>query len=664
MNIDIDKISLEFENLNTSFDFIKLAIASPERIKYWAERLLPDNSKLGEITSVTSFNFRTQKPKPFGIFCEKIFGPIKNWQCECGQYEGSLINTVCKKCLVEFTETRVRRYRMGFIELHYPCVHIWYFKNNPNYLHFFIKLIYPGITLLQLEKIIYLNYNTKKKQHINIKVKNEFKEVYKLSSKLSHGNEIIKKVLDFINLPLELLKIRNKFENKSFIDLNKQTIGNKMELNFIRILESFILAKIEPSWMLLTALPVLPPSLRPFMESTSDQILSSDLNELYNHIIQFNRFLIEYTKSNFIDDIVLFNAKKRLQKSIDTLIDNNNTGKNENNLSINNKNLKSLSSFLEGKYGRFRQNLLGKRVDFSARSVIIVNPLLKIDQCGLPYEIVSDFLKFPLLNYLFVDNNYINLDSFSSIIINDYIQQKEGFLWILLSFILKKYSIILNRAPTLHKLGLQSFDPFLTLDQAIHLHPLLCNAFNADFDGDQMGVYLPLYETSQIELKKLMKPSYNIFSSANGNLIIRPTQDIIIGCYYLTLMIKKKINTNLLIFNNCHDVIKSFILKKISIHTPLLVKTNSLFINIVNNNNKFYFININSNNILKIKIFKILYNTRNNKMYYFLTNIGIFTSIKLNNKTYKIIKFFLESTPGRIFFNLNYYNLIKNYVCK
>lgn len=659
IDLKIKKILNNSENLNTSFDFIKLNITSPQRIRFWSEKKLINGIKIGLITSTQTFDFKTFKPKIGGIFCEQIFGPIKNWICQCGKYNGSLTNVICENCLVEFTESRVRRYRMGFIELHYPIIHLWYLNIKPNYIYNFLRLIISHLTLENLNQLIYLNYNTSKIYNLNYSKLNELNLFLSKPYKNYHGNELIKSIYDNINLNFEIFKIRSNLTNLVFNQSIYLSNDKKFKIQMIRILESFILSKIEPSWMLFTILPVLPPSLRPLIKLQNSQILSSDINQLYINIILINQLLLDYLNLDFIDESIIINYQKKLQENVDYLIENKNK-KINNIFQTNNTNLKNLSTFLTGKYGYFRQNILGKRTDFSGRSVITVNPNLRLNQCGLPYEIIAEFLKFILINLL-IDNIHFDFN----IILNEYIKKKNIFIWSLFSILIKNYSILLNRAPTLHRLGIQSFEPLLIIDKSIHLHPVLCTSFNADFDGDQMGIYLPLSEASQFELKKIMKPCYNLLSPSNSTLIIKPTQDMVIGCYYLTLMIKQsKFFINYIFYNNEYMLITLF-LKKINLHTPILIMSLSNNFNIFYNNNKFQIKCINNNFFIdnkNINILKILKNNLFNNIYYFLTNIGIFIIKFIDKNNYFILYTFLETTPGRILFLLNINQIIKNYV--
>jgi DNA-directed RNA polymerase subunit beta' len=545
---------------------------------------------------------------------------------------------------------------MGYIELNYPIVHLWYTKEQPNYIYCFLKLIEPKLTRTILNKIIYCDYDINS-QNLSITKsylikKNELGILYNSDKHLYNGTEIVNKILSSININFEISKLRSYIKKKN---------GNKDLFNILRILESFLLSKISPDWMVLKVLPVLPPSLRPLLEFNG-KVLSSDLNQLYERIILCNKLLLNYTKSLYIDEIFLINYKNKLQQSVDILIDKKKS-KVTNNIKIHNTELKSLSEFLEGKYGRFRNNILGKRVDFSARSVITVDPLLKLNQCGLPYEVIHELLSLSLVSLILGKVNFIDIDNFAVKIIEEYIRKKDIYIWTLFNNLLKKYYILLNRAPTLHRLGIQSFEPFLVFDKSIHLHPLLCASFNADFDGDQMGIYLPLTELSQLELKKIMKPSYNILSPSSGNLVIKPTQDMVIGCYYLTLMNKKNKSNLSLIFKNEQDIILSLLLKRVNLHTPILLLSKVKNF-VINKKESFIYSNVISHhfNLFNTKILKILKSKKNKLTYYFLTNIGIFITEIISLNCYLTKEFFFEITPGRLLFNFNFKTLMKFYV--
>ena len=622
------------------------------------------------------------------MFCEKIFGPIKNWKCKCGKYNGFILDKICDECQVEIIEARVRRYRMGYIDLTCPVTHLWYLKGVPNYLLILLKCINPDIKISHLEQIVYFkegeriitsdnplyyyfypdkNNNELQKFFVNTENNTNYKNeninnsTYLRNSKLSkrRGAEIVKAALESINIEEEIKDARSLVNNNSLTNLNLIKIPEKTLIRRIRILESFISTKTNPSWMILTTLPVLPPNLRPLLELESGRLVAADVNEIYRLIITRNQRLFDFIYNYVAPDLITVHSRKLLQEGVDSLIDNARLPKDKT-FCLNNKALKSLTEILEGKQGRFRQSLLGKRVDYSGRSVIIVGPNLRLNQCGLPYEMAVELFQPFLINELL--KTKIKAPSHNTKLAHIIIKKNKPFVWNLLTNLTKKYSILLNRAPTLHRFGIQAFDPVLILGQAIHLHPLVCTGFNADFDGDQMAVHLPLYECSQLETKTIMRPSYNVLAPSNGDVILKPTQDMVIGCYYLTLMIAKN---NFIVkkwFSNENEALSAFYQKKLTLHTPILVRYALSKFKIKNENGKLQFFdtltNLTSNNkeIILYKIFQI---HKKVKKYYMLTNIGILIAHLINDNNYEITDLFLETTPGRLIFSFNFTNALK-----
>ena len=632
--LELEKTLLKLENLHASFDYLRVSIASPNRIKSWSERILPNGEIIGEILKPETINFRSHQPEINGLFCEKIFGPIKNWKCKCGKYNGFILDKICDECQVEIIEARVRRYRMGYIDLTCPVTHLWYLKGVPNYLLILLKCINPDIKISHLEQIVYFkegeriitpdnplyyyfypdkNNNELKKFFVNNTTTNELKEninnsTYLRNSKLNkrRGAEIIKAALESINIEEEIKDARSLVNNNSLTNLNLTKIPDKTLIRRIRILESFQSTKTNPSWMILTTLPVLPPNLRPLLELESGKLVAADVNEIYRLIITRNQRLFDFIYNYVAPDLITVHSRKLLQEGVDSLIDNARLPKDKT-FCLNNKALKSLTEILEGKQGRFRQSLLGKRVDYSGRSVIIVGPNLRLNQCGLPYEMAIELFQPFLINELL--KTKIKAPSHNTKLAHIIIKKNKPFVWNLLTKLTQKYSILLNRAPTLHRFGIQAFDPILILGQAIHLHPLVCTGFNADFDGDQMAVHLPLYECSQLEAKTMMRPSFNVLAPSNGDVILKPTQDMVIGCYYLTLMIAKN---NFLVkkwFSNESQALSAFYQKKITIHTPILVRYSVSKFRIRNENGKLKFFDSltsfasNTKEIILYKIF-------------------------------------------------------------
>ena len=664
--LEVEKILEKLANLHSSFDFLRITIASPERIKSWAERILPHGEIVGEVLRPETINFRTHQPETYGLFCEKIFGPLKNWKCKCGLYNGFVLDKVCENCHVEIVESRVRRYRMGYIDLTCPITHLWYVKGSPSYLTNILQVIEPGLKASELEEIIYfrkekndlfsifapeLESNKLENQNELIDFIGTRKKYLKPSSlRKRDGAELLKAVLENIDIKSQVKRLRFLLETSSLTEESSKLLIRK-----IRILESFLATKTKLSSMILTVLPVLPPTLRPLLELENGRLVAADVNEIYRLIITRNQRLLEF-RSLFVPDIITIQGRKLLQECVDSLIDNARLSK-ERKITLNDKPLKSLSEILEGKQGRFRQSLLGKRVDYSARSVIVVGPTLRLNQCGLPYQIGTELFQPFLINELL--KTKIKVPSYNTKLATIIIKKNKPFVWTLLTELFKKYSILLNRAPTLHRFGIQAFDPVLVLGQAIHLHPLVCTGFNADFDGDQMAVHLPLYEASQLEVRTMMRPCYNVLSPANGEVILKPTQDMVIGCYYLTLMITKNKQIFQKWFANENDALKAFYQKKLNIHTPVLIRYqvfNFYFDSLIN---KLKYIADEKSILFKerdISISKIFYKNSSLESIYVLTNIGIFIGKKISNKSnkYALSDLLMETTPGRLIFTTNF----------
>ena len=679
----------KLDNLHASFDYLRVTIASPERIQSWATRSLPSGEKVGEVLRPETINFRTHQPEVYGLFCEKIFGPIKNWKCKCGKYNGFALDKICDECHVEIIEARVRRYRMGYINLTCPIIHVWYSKAVPNYLCILLKSIEPTIKVVHIDDIIYFTEGERIISKDNALYsffyperngkKNEFTKFSKIKPNTFYdsaekyrglkdsrpqkrrGAEIIQAALESINIPEAIKEARSLIERKSFKNLNNgYSPPDKSVIRRIRILESFLATKTNPTWMILTVLPILPPNLRPLVELDTGRLVASDLNEIYRLIITRNQRLFDFIYNYIAPDLITVHGRKLLQESVDSLIDNARLPKDKI-FCVNNKPLKSLTEILEGKPGRFRQSLLGKRVDYSGRSVIVVGPNLRLNQCGLPYDMATELFQPFLINELL--KTKIKEPSHNTKLANVIIKKRKPFVWTLLIKLTKKYSILLNRAPTLHRFGIQAFDPVIILGQAIHLHPLVCTGFNADFDGDQMAVHLPLYEASQLEARTMMRPSSNVLSPSNGEVILKPTQDMVIGCYYLTLMIKNNSSKIKMWFSNSAEALAAFYSKKITIHTPLLVRYPISNFKIKTENGKLKFIDMVSSlssTEKEIIISKIFKNDHSYEKCYLLTNIGIFIARYLNSTSYQLTDFFLETTAGRLIFSINFTNSIKN----
>jgi len=678
--LDLEKNLARLDNLHASFDYLKISIASPDRIKSWGNRKLSENVWVGEIKSLDTLDFRTHQPEREGIFCEQIFGPTKNWKCKCGKFQGFAKEKICDDCLVEITEARVRRYRMGFIELNFPVTHLWYLKGNPSYLTILLRCFHEKLTIANIEQIVYLKVSRKvtKKN----KEKNNFENIFapiRNSSRREfwsqgipifsfsnrrRGSELIRAALEKLNISFEIERARSLIKSTMICNAPTKKIPDKRILRRIRILESFFSTKTNPTWMILTVLPVLPPNLRPLVELESGRLVSADINDLYISILRRNKNLFRFLSESLSTSIQVIHAKRMLQEGVDSLIDNARLPKHKI-YSLNDRPLKSLTENLEGKQGRFRHSLLGKRVDYSGRSVVVVGPSLRLNECGLPYDMAIELFQPFLVNELL--KTKILPPSHNTKLARIIIKKNKPFVWTLIKKLIIKHSVLLNRAPTLHRFGIQAFDPVIVLGQAIHLHPLVCTGFNADFDGDQMAVHLPLYQSSQLEVKTMMRPCYNILSPSNGEVILKPTQDMVIGAYYLTLMISKNVYSSLKWFSNEVDVMTAFNQKKIQIHTPILVRYSLSKIHLTFQIDKkeiifkdqYSFFDINEKKIILYRSYKI---KTNSLKLYFITNIGILIAHiapkKLANSSmleqYTLTDLFLETTPGRILFALNY----------
>ncbi|XZR53150.1 MAG: DNA-directed RNA polymerase subunit beta' [Enterobacteriaceae bacterium] len=499
------------------FDAIKISIASPKKILSWS---------YGEVKKSETINYRTLKPERDGLFCASIFGPIKDYECLCGKYKKlTYCDIKCEKCGVEIIKKKVRRERMGHIKLSTPIVHIWFLRSLPSRISLLLNL-----SLKNIEKIIYFesyiviqkgNTNFKKNQLINEEQYLFFKKKYGNNFIAKIGAEAILDLLKKINLKKEYVKLRYKLVEVHSLNKKKKII------NRIKLLESFINTCNKPEWIILKILPVLPPDLRPIVPLDESKFAISDLNDLYRRVINRNnrlKKLIKLTAPN----IIIKNEKRMLQEAVDALLDNSRKGKII--LGANKKQLKSLSDIIKGKQGRFRQNLLGKRVDYSGRTVITVNPFLKLNQCGLPKKMALELFKPYILGKLQFMNLASTIKSAKKMLADE-----NPIIFNILKKIINIHPILLNRAPTLHRLGIQAFEPILIEEKAIQLHPLVCSAFNADFDGDQMAVHIPLTLEAQLEARILMMSTNNILSPSNGDPVIIPSQDVILGLYYMTL---------------------------------------------------------------------------------------------------------------------------------
>jgi len=508
------------------FNSIQISIASPEKIREWS---------YGEVTKPETINYRTQKPERDGLFCEKIFGPTKDWECHCGKYKRIRYKgIICEKCGVEVTRAKVRRERMGHIELAAPVSHIWYFRGVPSKIGLLLDM-----GPKPLEQVIYFasyvvldpgNTQFEYKQVINDRQLRETEEALGDSSvtglKVGMGAEAIRELLMAVDLDKESEAC------KEIIEKNATGTKRIKAIKRIEIIESFRKSGNRPEWMVLTVLPVIPPDLRPMVQLDGGRFASSDLNDLYRRVINRNNRLKRMIELG-APEMIIKNEKRMLQEAVDALIDNGRRGKPLSGPS--NRELKSLSGLLRGKQGRFRQNLLGKRVDYSGRSVIVVGPELKIYQCGLPKEMAIELFKPFVMKRLVESGKCHNIKSAKRTV-----EKGKDFVWDVLEEVIKEHPVLLNRAPTLHRLSIQAFEPVLIEGRAIKISPLVCGPFNADFDGDQMAVHLPLSIEAQAEARFLMLSANNILKLADGKSVMSPTQDMIIGAYYLTILRKEE----------------------------------------------------------------------------------------------------------------------------
>ena len=500
-----------------TFDSIKIGLASTEKILEWSH---------GEVTKPETINYRTLKPERDGLFCERIFGPMKDWECHCGKYKRVRYKgIVCDRCGVEVTKSKVRRERMGHIELAAPVAHIWYFKGIPSRIALMLD-----ISARNLEKVIYFasyivtdkgTSGLVKAQVLTEKEYHEAIEKYgKDSFKAEMGAEALYKLLAEVDLDKLSEKLKKELVNAS--EVKKPKIVKRLDT-----VESFRLSNNRPEWMIMNVVPVIPPELRPMVQLDGGRFATSDLNDLYRRVINRNNRLKRLLELG-APEIIVRNEKRMLQDSVDALIDNGRRGRPVTG--AGNRPLKSLSDMLKGKQGRFRQNLLGKRVDYSGRSVIVVGPELKIYQCGLPKEMAVELFKPFVMKELVGRGIAHNIKNAKRMV-----ERLRPEVWDILEDVIKDHPVMLNRAPTLHRLGIQAFEPVLVEGRAIKLHPLVCTAFNADFDGDQMAIHVPLSPEAQAEARFLMLSVNNLLKPQDGKPVTVPTQDMILGSYYLTM---------------------------------------------------------------------------------------------------------------------------------
>ncbi|MFN8672243.1 MAG: DNA-directed RNA polymerase subunit beta' [Candidatus Sericytochromatia bacterium] len=542
------------EEEKEQFDFIRIGLASPDRILGWS---------YGEVTKPETINYRTLKPERDGLFCEKIFGPAKDWECHCGKYKRVRHKgIVCERCGVEVTDSKVRRHRMGHIKLAAPVSHIWYLKGIPSNLSLLLDM-----PLRHLEDVAYYNSyvvidngnveGLNKKQLLSEEEFENLLDNEENKFEAEMGAPAIKRLLAELDLPVIAEEIRREIHEAASQKRAKL-------IKRLRIVESFIESGTKPAWMVLDCIPVIPPDLRPMVQLDGGRFATSDLNDLYRRVINRNNRL-----SRLLDmeapDIIIRNEKRMLQEAVDALIDNGRRGRAV--VGANNRALKSLSDIIEGKQGRFRQNLLGKRVDYSGRSVIVVGPNLKLNQCGLPKEMALELFKPFVMNKLVERQVVQNIKSAKK-----KIESQESVVWDVLEDVIKGHPVLLNRAPTLHRLGIQAFEPMLVEGRAIQLHPLVCTAFNADFDGDQMAVHVPLSIEAQTEARLLMLATNNTLAPATGIPIITPTKDMVLGCYYLSVDNVNARDLSRKPFSSLSEIISAHQIKAVHAHDKIKVR--------------------------------------------------------------------------------------------
>ncbi|EVD65309.1 DNA-directed RNA polymerase subunit beta' [Staphylococcus aureus AMMC6072] len=538
-----------------NFHYMKIGLASPEKIRSWS---------FGEVKKPETINYRTLKPEKDGLFCERIFGPTKDWECSCGKYKRVRYKgMVCDRCGVEVTKSKVRRERMGHIELAAPVSHIWYFKGIPSRMGLLLDM-----SPRALEEVIYFaSYvvvdpgptGLEKKTLLSEAEFRDYYDKYPGQFVAKMGAEGIKDLLEEIDLDEELKLLRDELES---------TTGQRLTraIKRLEVVESFRNSGNKPSWMILDVLPIIPPEIRPMVQLDGGRFATSDLNDLYRRVINRNNRLKRLLDLG-APGIIVQNEKRMLQEAVDALIDNGRRGRPVTG--PGNRPLKSLSHMLKGKQGRFRQNLLGKRVDYSGRSVIAVGPSLKMYQCGLPKEMALELFKPFVMKELVQREIATNIKNAKS-----KIERMDDEVWDVLEEVIREHPVLLNRAPTLHRLGIQAFEPTLVEGRAIRLHPLVTTAYNADFDGDQMAVHVPLSKEAQAEARMLMLAAQNILNPKDGKPVVTPSQDMVLGNYYLTLERKDAVNTGA-IFNNTNEVLKAYANGFVHLHTRIGVHASS-----------------------------------------------------------------------------------------
>ncbi|MGI8566094.1 MAG: DNA-directed RNA polymerase subunit beta', partial [Pyrinomonadaceae bacterium] len=543
----------EKTQLAPDFEAIRISLASPEKIRQWSH---------GEVTKPETINYRTFKPERDGLFCARIFGPVTDWECLCGKYKRMKHRgVICDKCGVEVTQAKVRRERLGHIELASPCSHVWFFKGLPSRIGHLLD-----IPLRELEKVLYFesyividagDAPVKEKELLTDERYRELMRDHPGQFVAKMGAEAIKELLAAVNV--EELSVEMRARMREETSQQKKLKYSKR----LKVVTSFLKSGNQPNWMILDVIPVIPPELRPLVPLDGGRFATSDLNDLYRRVINRNNRLKKLMELH-APEVIVRNEKRMLQEAVDALFDNGRRGRVLRG--VNNRPLKSLSDTLKGKQGRFRQNLLGKRVDYSGRSVIVVGPELKLHQCGLPKKMALELFKPFIYNQLEKQQYAATIKQ-----AREMVDRQEPVVWDILEEVIREHPVLLNRAPTLHRLGIQAFEPVLVEGKAIKIHPLVCTAFNADFDGDQMAVHIPLSPEAQIEAAVLMLASNNILSPANGQPIAVPSQDIVLGCYYLTKD-KPGAKGEGRVFTSPDEVLLALDVKEVTTQTPIKLR--------------------------------------------------------------------------------------------
>ena len=543
----------EKTQLAPNFEAIRISLASPDKIRHWSH---------GEVTKPETINYRTFKPERDGLFCARIFGPVTDWECLCGKYKRMKHRgVICDKCGVEVTQAKVRRERLGHIELASPCSHVWFFKGLPSRIGHLLD-----IPLRELEKVLYFesyividpgDAPVKEKELLTDERYRELMRDFPGQFVAKMGAEAIKELLTMVNVEELSVEMRSRM---------KEETSQQKKLKFskrLKVVTSFLKSGNHPDWMILDVIPVIPPELRPLVPLDGGRFATSDLNDLYRRVINRNNRLKKLMELR-APEVIVRNEKRMLQEAVDALFDNGRRGRVLRG--VNNRPLKSLSDTLKGKQGRFRQNLLGKRVDYSGRSVIVVGPELKLHQCGLPKKMALELFKPFIYNQLEKQGYAATIKQ-----AREMVDRQEPVVWDILEEVIREHPVLLNRAPTLHRLGIQAFEPVLVEGKAIKIHPLVCTAFNADFDGDQMAVHIPLSPEAQIEAAVLMLASNNILSPANGQPIAVPSQDIVLGCYYLTRD-KPGAKGEGRVFSSTEEVLLALDAREVETQTPIKLR--------------------------------------------------------------------------------------------